>query len=126
MEKKKSVLIIDDDELLLDMYSVKLRELGFKVEIASGGLDAIEKLRGGFSSDAILLDIVMPDMDGFDFLKTIKDENLMKGGKIIILTNLGQKENVKKGIELGAHDYIIKASFTPSEVAEKIKNIINK
>lgn len=123
-EKKYSILIIDDDEFLLDMYSIKFRESGFLVEIAFGGQEAIEKIRNGFSPDIILLDIIMPNVDGFQFLQTVKKENLLKNSKIIILTNLGQKDDIKKGLELGANDYIVKAYFTPSEIVKKINSLL--
>ncbi len=121
---KKSILIIDDDKFLLDMYSIKFRELGFDVEVAFGAVEALEKIRGGILPDAVLLDVIMPEIDGFDFLRTIKKENLLKDSKIIILSNVSQKENVEKGLNLGAHEYIVKAYFTPSEIVKKIDKIL--
>ena len=118
------ILIIDDDEFLLDMYAVKFREAGFDVDVASSGGDALDKIKNGYMPDVILLDLVMPGMDGFDFLKTVKDGKLTPHAKIVILTNLGQKEDIDKGIKLGAKDYIIKAHHTPSEVVNKIKALL--
>jgi CheY-like chemotaxis protein len=119
----KKVLIIDDDGFLLDMYSVKLREMGFDTEIALSALEALEKIRTGISPEVVLLDIIMPGMDGFEFLETVKKEKLLKNSKIIILSNLGQEEDIKKGLALGASDYIIKAYFTPSEIVKKIEKL---
>lgn len=119
----KKVLIIDDDGFLLDMYSVKLREMGFDVEIAFSAPEALEKIRAGISPDVVLLDIIMPGMDGFEFLETVKKEKLLKNRKILILSNLGQEEDIKKGLALGASDYIIKAYFTPSEIVKKIEKL---
>lgn len=119
----KKVLIIDDDGFLLDMYSVKLREMGFDVEIAFGAPEALEKIRAGISPDVVLLDIIMPGMDGFEFLENVKKEKLLKNSKILILSNLGQEEDIKKGLALGASDYIIKAYFTPSEIVKKIEKL---
>lgn len=118
---KHKILIIDDDEFLLEMYSLKFREAGFEVEIAFGGAEALEKIHQGFTPEIILLDLVMPNMDGFDFLKIIKQEEKAANAKIIILSNLGQQEDIEKGLAMGASDYIIKAYFTPSEVIKKIK-----
>lgn len=121
----KKILIIDDDEFLLDMYSLKFREEGFDVEIAFNGLDAIEKIsKNGLNPDIILVDLVMPNMDGFEFIREIRKKSLVQNSKIIILTNLGQKEDIEKGKSLGVDDYIIKAYFTPSEIVKKIKNIL--
>ena len=125
-EIKKSIFIVDDDEFLLDMYALKFRESGFSVEISFGGQDALDKIREWLNPDIILLDVIMPNMDGFEFLQRIKKENLLKNTKIVILTNLGQKEDIKKGMELGASDYVVKAYFTPSEIVQKIDLLLKQ
>lgn len=119
------VLIIDDDPFILDMYVLKLKESGFLVETASNGKDGVKKIKS-FLPDVILLDVVMPSMDGFDVLQELKKEKFNHPMKLILLTNLGQKEDVERGMSLGADDYIIKAHFTPSEVVEKIKTFLPK
>ena len=123
---KKTILIVDDDEFLLDMYAVKFREFGFSVEISFSGQEALDKIRGGLSPDIILLDGIMPNMDGFEFLQMVKKGSLLKNTKIIILTNLGQKEDIKKGMELGADDYVVKAYFTPSEIVQKVDLLLKQ
>ncbi len=122
----KKILIVDDDEFLLDMYALKFKESGFEVEVARGGEEALEKVRGGLKPEVMLLDIVMPTLDGFDVLKFIKKENLIPGAVLVVLTNLGQKEDIEKGLHLGAHDYIVKAHFTPSEVVKKVLSLLEK
>ena len=119
-ENDKKILLVDDDEFLLDMYSLKFRESGFQIELARGGEEALKLLRGGLEPDVILLDIVMPMIDGFEFLRVIAKENLKKKATIVILSNLGQKEDIDKGMALGASDYIVKANSTPSEVVKKV------
>ncbi len=126
MENKYSILIVDDDEFLLDMYSLKFRQSGFNVEPCFGGQEALEKIHGGFKPDAVLFDLVMPNMDGFEFLRSLKKENLPEKCKLIILSNLGQKEDVEKGLSLGANDYIVKAYFTPSEVLAKVTSLLDE
>ena len=76
MNKKYKILIVDADKLLLDMYSVKFNQQGFDVVIGIGGEDALAKLRDGLNPDVILLDLVMPDVDGFDFFEIINREKL--------------------------------------------------
>jgi len=125
-EIRKKVFIVDDDEFLLDMYAVKFRESGFEIEIASSGTDALKKIKEGWIPDVILLDLVMPGMDGFEFLKNVKNEKLIPQAVIIILTNLGQKEDVERGMSLGVKDYIIKANHTPSEVVSKVKMALGR
>lgn len=120
----KKVFIVDDDKFLLDMYTFKFKEKGFEVVQAFGGVDALNKLKGGIIPDVILLDVVMPVMDGFDLLNVIKSEKLAPEAKVIILSNLGQPADIEKGRKLGANGYVIKASATPSEVVEKVMLVL--
>lgn len=119
------VLIVDDDNFLLDMYSIKFRESGFLVEVAKSGNEALEKAKE-MTPDVILLDVVMPQLDGFEVLRSLRQEKIAEGAIVVILTNLGQKEDVERGLGLGADDYVIKAHFTPSEVVNKVKNLLAK
>lgn len=121
-EAAKKVLLIDDDPFILEMYILKLKEQGFQVESAGSGKEGLAKIKD-FKPDMLLLDVVMPALDGFDVLQEIK-KNPSANMKIILLTNLGQKEDVERGLLLGADDYIIKAHFTPSEVVEKVKSLL--
>jgi len=120
----KKILIVDDDKFLLDMYSFKFNEKGFEVVQAFGSVDAINKLKGGVAPDIILLDVVMPAVDGFEVLSEVKEKKLVPGVKVIMLTNLGQKDDTERGMALGADDYIVKAHFTPTEVVDRVKSIL--
>lgn len=123
---KHKILIIDDDVFLLEMYATKFKEEDFDVEIAQGAKEALDKIRSGIIPEVVLLDVVMPGMDGFEVLETIRKENLIPTSKIIILSNLGQKENIDKGKSLGVADYVVKAYFTPSEVVKKANEVLKK
>lgn len=125
MESKKKIFIIDDDSFLLDMYALKFNQSNFSVTTALGPEPALEKLHQGFVPDVILLDIVMPVMDGFELMEKLKEENLAKEAIIIILSNRGQPSDIARGESLGASGYIVKASATPSEVIEKVNNIMS-
>lgn len=120
---KKKILLVEDDKFLSEMYSTKLTESGFDVETAFDGEEGLSKA-GEFGPDLILLDIVLPKKDGFEVLKELKAEDKLKNILVIALTNLGQKEEVQKGFDLGANDYIIKAHFTPTEVVAKAKKLL--
>ena len=117
------VLIVDDDPFILDMYVLKFKESGFQVESAQDGKSGLKKVKDTHP-DIVLLDVVMPAMDGFDVLQELKKNFPPPLPKIVLLTNLGQKEDVERGMQLGADDYIIKAHFTPSEVVDKVKKIL--
>lgn len=123
-ENKKKVLIVDDDKFLLDMYTVKFTENNFNVTAALGSLEALNRIKEGTNPDVMLFDVVMPAMDGFELLETIKRDKLAPNAKTIILSNLGQQSDIDKGKSLGADGYIVKANSTPSEVVEKVKEII--
>lgn len=124
--KGYSVLVIDDDGFLLDMYALKFTQKGFNVTVARGTLEALDKLHDGLIPDIIVVDLVMPTMDGFEFLEKIREEKIAEHALIIILSNLGQQEDIDRGLSLGASGYIIKASATPSEVVEKVLETIEK
>lgn len=119
---KLNVLIVDDDQFLLDIYSVKFKEGGLAVSVADSGESALEKLEEN-DFDIILLDVVMPSMDGLEILKRIKQENLAPNATLIILSNQGQPEDIDKAKSLGIDGYIVKASTVPSEVLDEIKEI---
>ena len=122
--KKASIFITDDDKFLLDMYAVKFTERGYNVDTAFNGKEMIGKLEAGAKPDACLIDIVMPGMDGFELLSRLKESNFCKGVPVIILSNLGQKEDIERGISLGASGYIVKANATPTEVVNRLEEII--
>jgi len=126
MSEKKKILIIDDDKFLVHMYAMKFETSGFVVDSSLSGFEAIEKIKSGFIPDIILLDLIMPGMDGFAFLETIKKENLCKGSVIVMLTNQGLASDIVKAEEYGIHGYIVKATTIPSEVVEEIKKIYKK
>lgn len=118
-----SILIVDDDRFLLDMYTLKFKEGGSDVEAIADPVKALERLRSGKAPRIILLDVVMPTMNGFEFLETVKKEGLAKGASVIMLSNQGQQEDIDKAMKLGASGYIVKASSIPSEVLEKTLSI---
>lgn len=122
-KRNYSILLIDDDRFLLDMYALKFKECGCSVQAIDSPAKALELLRGGMSPNVILLDVVMPGMTGFEFLEARKQENLAKDAIIVILTNQGQQEDIDRATALGANGYIVKASAVPSEVLEKTLTI---
>jgi len=117
------ILLVEDDEMLHKMYTQKFTQEGFEVIAAFNGAEGLKKAIEE-KPQAILMDIIMPKMDGFVSLKKIKQNAQLVNIPIIMLTNLGQEEDIKKGRELGADDYFIKANHTPAEVVAKVKSLL--
>lgn len=120
------IYLVDDDRFLLDMYAVKFKAAGHEVTAFQSGTAALEGLRKGPAPDAILLDVVMPEVDGFGVLETIRKENLGGSMKIIMLTNQGQPADIERATQFKVDGYIIKASAIPSEVYSETIRIIEK
>lgn len=120
----KKILIIEDDTFLSEMYANKLSQSNFEVEVALDGQQGLEKIKEA-KPDLILLDIVLPKIDGFEILRQVKADPKLKKIPIVLLTNLGQQSDLEKGLSLGADEYIIKAHFSPTAVVTKIKKILN-
>lgn len=123
---KHKIFIVDDDAFLLDMYALKFSQSNFEVSTASNPEKALEMLRGGYKPDVMLLDVLMPIMDGFQLLKVMQDEKLIGKTVKIILSNRGQQSDIKLGESLGASGYIVKASMTPSEVVTEVMKIVGE
>jgi CheY-like chemotaxis protein len=119
------ILIVDDDKFLLNMYSIKFQKEKFDVTTASDGSDALKKLEGGFVPDAIVLDIVMPIMDGLEFLEKMRGEDLAKNSTLLILSNQGQSSDIEKAKKLGIDGYIVKATTIPSEVVSEVLRMLS-
>lgn len=111
-----SIVIVDDDRFLADMYSMKFIQKGFTVETHDSVASALKSLRGGLRPTAVLFDIVMPELNGFDFLRTVKTEKLAEDALLIALTNQNNDSDRSQAESLGAHVYFIKATMIPSEV----------
>jgi DNA-binding response OmpR family regulator len=119
----KKVLIVEDDVFLSNIYNKKFSNEGFEVFTASDGKKAVIIIKQK-KPDIILLDIMLPQMDGFEVLEEIKKDLEVKDIPVILLTNINEQDGIKKGYDLGAKDYIIKTFFTPAEVVDKVKKFL--
>lgn len=119
---QKKILLVEDDTFLRDICGKKLVKEGFSVFEAADGEQALANLEK-FGPDIILLDIILPTVDGFEVLSKVRanKDSKIKATPVIMLSNLGQEDDVKKALSLGATDYMIKAHFTTEEIAEKVK-----
>jgi len=120
VDSAKTILIIEDDKFLRELIAQKLLKEDYGVSEAVDGEEGIRKIKEE-KPDLILLDLILPGIDGFEVLTRMRDDPEISSIPVIILSNLGQKEDVERGLKLGAKDYLIKAHFTPGEIIEKIK-----
>lgn len=117
------ILIIEDDKFLRELIARKLQSESFEMVLAMDGESGLE-LAVKERPDVVLLDLILPGIDGFEVLAKIKKDETISSIPVIILSNLGQKDDIEKGMSLGAADYLIKAHFTPNEIVEKIRQTL--
>ena len=119
------IVLVEDDQFLGGLIASKLTKVGFGVIRAFTGEEGLRKVKAE-RPELILLDILLPGLSGFDVLARIKEDPQIMEIPVIMLTNLGQREDVAKATSLGAQDYIIKAHFTPGEITEKVIALVGK
>lgn len=124
MEKVNlKIMLVDDDKFLLDMYATKFTNAGYEVETIPSSEEALAKIQNGFSPDVLLLDLIMPKMNGLELLEILKNKNLIAKTLKVVLTNQGQQTDVEKAREIGIDGYIVKALHTPSEVLKVVEDL---
>lgn len=124
-KEKIKILLVEDDSFLLGMYATKFEMEDFKVVTAEDGEKALRVAQKEMPA-LILLDVILPKLNGFEVLKQLKNSQATAKIPVILLTNLSQKEEIEQGLKIGADDYLIKAHFMPSEVVEKIKQVLSR
>jgi DNA-binding response OmpR family regulator len=122
---QEHILVIEDDKFLRELISRKLLNEGFKIDEAIDGEDGLRKIEE-VKPELVLLDLILPGLDGFEVLERIKDNPSTSAVPVLILSNLGQRDEIERGLKLGAVDFLVKAHFTPEEIVEKIKVIFEK
>jgi len=119
----RKILLVEDDKYLIDIYATELKKAGFVVKVALNGKEALNKINK-IKPDLLLLDIIMPKVDGWQVLRKIKEKAEFKNLKVIVLSNLSQKEDIEKAQKFGVTKYFIKTHFAPSNVVQEIKKIL--
>ncbi len=117
------ILVVEDDKFLRELITQKLSREGYDVKEAVDGEDGVVKVKEE-KPDIILLDLILPGIDGFEVLAKIKEDSETESIPVVILSNLGQRDDVERGLKLGAVDFLIKAHFTPGEIIEKVEKIM--
>ena len=120
-----TVLLVEDDTFFQKFYAAKIKDSGFEVDVANNGVEALEKLKS-LKPDLILLDLIMPEKDGFEVLQALSANPSYKDIPVLVFSTLGQEEDVKKAKDLGAKDYVNKSFFDFETLSQKIKSLIQK
>ena len=121
----KKILLIEDDPFLSEIYVIKFKEAGFEISLAQDGSLGLQRIKEEMP-DLVLLDIVMPNVDGLEVLRAMKNDATTRDIPVVILSNLGEQEDIKRGLQLGAEFYIVKAHYTPTEVVARVKAVIGE
>jgi len=121
----KKILVVEDDKFLRELITRKLDEEGYNTVEALDGEEGSKKVKEE-KPDLVLLDLILPGMDGFEVLGGIKQNPQTSSVPVIVFSNLGQTEDVERGMKLGAADYMVKAHFTPMEIIEKVKKVLGE
>jgi len=119
------ILVVEDDKFLRELITQKLAREGYDVKEAVDGEEGVVKTKEE-KPDIVLLDLILPGIDGFEVLAKIKEDPELENIPVVILSNLGQRDDVERGLKLGAVDFLIKAHFTPSEIVEKVEGVMAK
>ncbi len=123
--QKTKVAIIEDDIAIVQMYRTKFENEGYDVATAPDGQSGLE-LIDSFEPDIVLLDLMMPNMNGLDMLSKLRSQPNGRDAKVVVLTNMGDTETATKVYKMAADDYIVKAEMTPKQVAERVKTLLDK
>jgi DNA-binding response OmpR family regulator len=124
VDAKKTVLIVEDEELLLSLLRDELVQRGYSVLVSKTGEDAVAVLSESHADiQLVALDLMLPKMDGFEVLQRMKEDDRLKDIPVVVLSNLGDDENTKRAMDLGAKGYFVKSDMTPDEIADLVKAI---
>ena len=118
-----TILIIEDDDFLRSLAVTKLEKEGFTVAMAANGQEGITAI-SAHNPSLIILDLMLPIMSGFEVLEQLKTNEATKDIKVVVFSNLGEESDIKRCLDLGANDYLVKANFTLDELVEKIKTLM--
>ena len=119
------ILVVEDDQFLISAYRIKLQKAGFEITVATDGVEALEKIKSQ-NFDLVILDLIIPKIDGFGVLTEIRSQEKYKSLPILVASNLGQMEDINRAIKLGANDFVVKSDTSLDALIEKIKKLISK
>jgi len=120
--KKKKILIVEDDKFLIKAYEIKFKKEGFDIMLAGDGMAGLLMVKN--NPDLVILDLMLPKLNGFEFLETVKKDEKLKNIPVVVLSNLGQKTDMEKVMSLGAVEYLVKTEYSLDEIIKKVKKYL--
>ncbi len=123
---QKTILLIDDDHYVLDFYADAFRNAGYDTDTAVGAAEALKKIRAGKNYNAIIFDVSMIAVDGFELLEMIKKDGLASGSVFIVLTNSQEPDKIQKAKDLGLNTYLIKSATIPAEAVKRVNQVLEE
>lgn len=123
--KPSIVLVVEDDKFYSNIYKVKLAKEGFDIRVANNGREALAFAREKMP-ELVLMDLIMPDMDGFEALREFKSDEKLRNIPVVVLSNLSQEEDIKRVMEAGALDYIVKANISLQDMVDRVRKYLSK
>lgn len=124
-KKNETILVVEDDKFLRDLLVEKLNKEGYGVREAIDGNEALKEMQAA-KPNLVLLDLILPGIDGFEILRRMKNDSALSKIPVIVLSNLGQQDDMNRAKELGAKHYLIKAHFTLGEIMDKIRTVLRE
>ena len=124
-KKKEKILVVEDEEILLTALKEELESGGYEMEGAGDGEEGLQKVKS-FKPDLILLDLVMPRMDGMEMLQKLKEDAETKDIPVVILTNLSDYDRISEALSLGAMDYLVKANYKLEDLLDKVRSVLSR
>jgi len=124
-ETKKTIVVVEDEQVMLGLLTAKLEQLGFEVKVATNGADGLEVIRAA-KPDLVLLDMMLPKLSGFGILEKLAEDKILPGLPVIIISNSGQPVEIDRALKLGVRDYLIKVNFDLGDLVDKIKVVMGQ
>ncbi len=123
--KKKRIVLIEDEEIIVNLLVAKLERCGYEVKVARDGIAGLDLIRAE-KPDLVILDMILPRLHGFGILEKLREEEILPNLPVIIISNSGEPVEIDRATALGVRDYLVKVNFDLNEIIAKVNRVFNK